>query len=222
MSIRIYTYPHNPYVAKAKIAAQYGGVTNIEEENNIKMGETNKTEEFLGWNPLGKVPTAVLPDGNSLFESNAIARYVARIGSDSQGLLGSSALEQSQIDQWIDVVSYYIAPTIFTTFAFSFGYMPYDDQKFKSTLEGVGKVFDGLERHLNKTGNQFIVNDRVTLADIILGCTLYNPLKISLDAKWRSTWPKTEAYLNRLLSQQQFVAVLGETKFVETFTAPSN
>ncbi|GKC79225.1 glutathione S-transferase, partial [Tanacetum coccineum] len=52
-------------------------------------------------NPMGKVPVLETPEG-SVFESNAIARYVARGSS----LFGSSAIEYGQIEQWIDFSSF--------------------------------------------------------------------------------------------------------------------
>jgi elongation factor 1-gamma len=44
------------------------------------------------------------PSG-SIFESNAIARYVARIRSDT-GLVGASFFESGLVDSWIDFCSH--------------------------------------------------------------------------------------------------------------------
>ena len=64
------------------------------------MLEENKTAEFLALSPLGKVPVLVTPQG-SIFESNAIARYVARVRRDTE-LYGATFFESGQIDSWID------------------------------------------------------------------------------------------------------------------------
>jgi glutathione S-transferase len=107
----VLSYPGNFYIKKALIAAEYGGISDeIEYPTDFKMGTDNKTEEFLKFSPVGKVPALKIKGtDHGVFESNAIARYIARVGKDVQGLLGKDAYEQSQIDAWIDYTSYYIA-----------------------------------------------------------------------------------------------------------------
>lgn len=72
---KIYSYPNNPRVAKAAIAANYNN-QQITMVPDFKMGETNKTPEFLAKFPLGRVPAFESTDGSfTLYESNAIAYY---------------------------------------------------------------------------------------------------------------------------------------------------
>jgi elongation factor 1-gamma len=85
-------------VFKALIAAQYNGAE-VATTSDFKMGVDNKTPEFLALNPNGKVPTLETPEG-AVWESNAIARYVAR--SAESNLFGSSIYENSLVDQWIE------------------------------------------------------------------------------------------------------------------------
>ena len=47
-----------------------------------------------------QVPVLETPSG-TIFESNAIARYVARLRADTN-LLGDNNFQQGQVDQWID------------------------------------------------------------------------------------------------------------------------
>jgi glutathione S-transferase len=49
------------------------------------------------------VPTAFTESGdNGVFESNSIARYIARLGASKKNLLGKDALEASRIDAFLD------------------------------------------------------------------------------------------------------------------------
>lgn len=107
------TYPGNKNAFKALIAAQYVGVKI--DVPPFQMGVDNKTPEFLQKNPFGQVPVLCTENG-AVFESNAIARYVARLGD--VGLFGSTPEEkasvaldgalsnlrrfQAKVDQWID------------------------------------------------------------------------------------------------------------------------
>jgi elongation factor 1-gamma len=82
----LYTFPGNFRAFKALIPAQYNNVAI--DVPDFKMLEDNKKPEFLKKNPLGKVPVLETKDG-CLFESNAIARYIARSRRDTK-LFGST------------------------------------------------------------------------------------------------------------------------------------
>merc|ERR1712228_279169 len=75
----LYTYPENFRAYKALIAAEYSGakVKVASEAPEFVLGETNKSAEFLAKFPLGKVPAFASADGKNIFESNAIAYYLA-------------------------------------------------------------------------------------------------------------------------------------------------
>ena len=113
---KLYTYPGNKNAAKALIAAEYNAVKI--DLPAFEMGVTNKTEKYLKLNPFGKartpycgarrrrrksaglkicpraqVPTLETPEGG-IFESNAIARYIAR--KADKGLLGSTPIETAR------------------------------------------------------------------------------------------------------------------------------
>ncbi|WP_420726335.1 glutathione S-transferase N-terminal domain-containing protein, partial [Hwanghaeella sp. LZ110] len=91
MALVLHSGAGNKNAFKALIAAEYSGIK-VELTKDFEMGVSNKTPEFLKMNPLGKVPVLETPDG-PVFESNAIARYVARLKDDNP-LFGSSRIEQ--------------------------------------------------------------------------------------------------------------------------------
>ena len=101
MAFTLHTEPGNFRAFKILIAAEYNGINmNLPA---FKLGETNKTDDFLKISPAGKVPALETANG-SIFESNAIARYVARLRADT-GLYGSTFFESAQVDQWVDFCS---------------------------------------------------------------------------------------------------------------------
>jgi glutathione S-transferase len=71
---------------------------------DIFKGE-NKTPEYLAVHPLGKLP-GLDDDGKTLFESNAICRYLARRNQSS--LYAGDAMEKAIIDQWVDFSTLHI------------------------------------------------------------------------------------------------------------------
>ena len=81
---------------KSLIAAEYNGIAVTVPEFDPVVASS--------LSPSGKVP--VLETGSGvIFESNAIARYIAKTRRDT-GLTGDgSALEEGVVDSWIDFAS---------------------------------------------------------------------------------------------------------------------
>jgi elongation factor 1-gamma len=73
------------------IAAEYNGVS-IDVSTDLAAASKS---------PVGKLPILELPDGNVIFSSHAMARFVAGLRRDS-GLMGSTLAEASAIDAWMD------------------------------------------------------------------------------------------------------------------------
>ena len=83
---------------RVKAVAGWSGVQL--EQPPFTMGVTNKTPEFLAKNPFGKVPLLETAEGVCIFESNAIARYIA--ASTKSALYPPSAATRARIDGWMD------------------------------------------------------------------------------------------------------------------------
>ena len=97
--LKLHTYPGNKNANKALIVAEYSSIQI--DVPRFEMGKSNKTPEFLKLNPFGKVPTLETAEGEGVFESNAIARFVARQSpSAAAQLLGKTPIEQAQVDAW--------------------------------------------------------------------------------------------------------------------------
>merc|ERR1711878_69100 len=86
-------------------AAEYSGAK-IKNAANFVFGETNVSKEFLAKFPSGKVPAFESDDGLCLFESNAIAYYVA----NDQLRGGKDAVAQCQVLQWLNFADSDILP----------------------------------------------------------------------------------------------------------------
>lgn len=66
--------PASPFGRKVKIAAKVLGVS---DKISIVAADTNDPADSLrGQNPLGKIPTLVLDDGSTLFDSRVIVEYL--------------------------------------------------------------------------------------------------------------------------------------------------
>jgi len=215
--VLIHSYKPSPSVAKAHIAGKYGGVE-VDYVEGFEMGKTNKTEEFLLKNPNGQVPVADTPDG-PIFESTAIAYYVARIGNDAAGLLGGTPYQKAVVDEWVHFARSRLE-SVYPLFDFSFGWGAYNKEKFDEALKKVTDAFAVLERHLHHKKTPFLTGGRVTLADIVVIAHLAPPLKVSIDKTVLHQFPLTQAYLTAVLHEPNVHAVVGDVHFIEKFVPP--
>lgn len=207
MSLKIWTYPQNPRAHKGMIAAKYNGVT--VEEAIVEMGKTNKTPEFLKLNPLGKVPTLETPEG-SVWESNAIARYCARLNGNKAKLFGRSAIEEAHVEQWLDWVRGEVEVPGAVWLYPIFGIIEENPQATKLAIEDIKKALDTLDEHL-KT-RSFLVGERLTLADIVVSQTLVPFYKMVFDAGFRKKYTNVNRWFTTCVNQKTFLEVAGEVE----------
>jgi glutathione S-transferase len=67
--------PRSPYVRKVMIAAHETGVEARMDTVRTMVGGTTPHLELMHDNPLGKLPTLILPDGTALYDSYVILEY---------------------------------------------------------------------------------------------------------------------------------------------------
>ncbi|KDO42761.1 hypothetical protein CISIN_1g014592mg [Citrus sinensis] len=201
----------NKNAFKALITAEYTGV-NVELVKNFEMGVTNKTPEFLKMNPIGKVPVLETPDG-PIFESNAIARYVARLKADNP-LLGSSLIDSAHIEQWIDFSSLEIDTNILRWFIPRVGFAVYLPQAEEAAIASLKRALAALNTHL--ASNTYLVGHSVTLADIIMTCNLTLGFSRILSKSFTSEFPHIERYFWTMVNIPNFRKILGEIKQAES------
>nr|APB08586.1 elongation factor 1-gamma [Rhododendron molle] len=200
----------NKNAFKTLIAAEYCGVR-VEMAQNFEMGVSNKTPEFLKMNPIGKVPVLETPDG-PIFESNAIARYVSRLKSDSP-LCGSSLIETALIDQWIDFASLEIDANLGNWFRPRMGRAVYLPPAEEAAISALKRALGALNTHL--ASNTYLVGHSVTLADIIMTMNLYFGFTRLMTKSFTSEFPHVERYFWTMVNQPNFSKILGEVKQTE-------
>jgi glutathione S-transferase len=129
-----------------------------------------KTDAFLKAHPFGTVPAAFSPDGLiGIFESNSIARTVARLGEDTCPLYGKDAYEASRIDGFLDVSLIFARDT--QRYLLSMlGQNP--DTDLRALAEAATETYlSGMERALDG-GSRFVAGDALSLADVVLAAEI--------------------------------------------------
>eukprot|EP00493_Phyllostaurus_siculus_P024204 UN24541 len=195
----LYTYPDNFRAYKVQIAAEYSGanIKLVQDPPAFKLGETNKTDEFLKKFPLGKVPAFESDNGVNLFESNAIAYFVG-----NEQLRGASALDAACIQQWVNFADNEILPSACTWVFPTQGFMQYNKQNTDRAKDDIKRAMAALNSHL--LTRTFLVGERVTLADISVASNLLMLYQNVMDPEFRKPYGNVNRYFSTLINQPQF------------------
>jgi len=182
-----------------------------------------KPRNFWKKNPVGKVPVLEGPDG-SIFESNAIARYVARQGTAK--IYSGSVYNQALIDQWIDFsVNEIELPSAAWLFPI-IGIVPFHKEATTKAKADIKKALVILNTHL--LTRTWLVSERISLADIVVSMALYRLYKMVFDPTYRKAFPNVTRWYLTCVNQAEFHKVIGEVQLaekmmeaVETAAAPA-
>ena len=162
----------NPRVVKMFIAEKGLDIPRVEVD--LMAGE-NRKEPYLQKNPAGQLPVLELEDGQAISEIIPICEYIEETHPNPP-LIGSNAKERAETRMWTRRIDLNICEPMANGFRFSNG-LPL----FQSRVHCIPQAADDLkaiaaERLTWLDGlvkdRDYIVGDRLTLADILLYCFL--------------------------------------------------
>jgi glutathione S-transferase len=146
---------------KPKWVADHLGIPVRWIETEVFDGST-RTPEFLKLNPAGQVPLAVLADGRTLAQSNAIMLHLA----EGSALAPKDAYARAKMFEWLFWEQYSHEPYIAVRIA-RFHYLKTPEQDLDPKLLTRGN--DALARmELQLSQTTYLVGDAVSLADVAL------------------------------------------------------
>jgi elongation factor 1-gamma len=208
MSTTLYSTPGQFRSFKALIASEY---------NSFPVEVEDFTAEHAALSPLGKAPVLQTPQG-VIFESNAIARYIARTRRDTE-LMGATFVDQGLVDSWVDFGAHEIElPASMWTYPV-LGYMPFNLACYTKAKADLAKSLTILNAYLlDKT---YLVGDKVTLADIAIVSALVYPMKLVCDKAYLKPFTNVVRWFNTCVNQPEFKNVIGECNLAkEEMLAP--
>ena len=158
---------------------------------NLAAGE-HRRPEFLAINPAGKVP--VLVDGDFvLTESVAIVLYLAEKYPD-KGLMPIDLEQRAELNRWLLFAATELEQPLWRISRHTALYpehlrLPGDVAIASQEFKDMAAVLD---RHMN--GRQFVVGDRVTVADFVTAYTL----DWANEQRLLDGFPQLRAYMERM------------------------
>lgn len=178
------------------------------------MGKTNRTDDFLSKFPLGKVPAFEGADGTNLFESDAIAQYVAESGPAAAQLMGVTPAERAIIRQWISFGEGEILGNVTQLALWRLKMVPYNESTETRALQQLERALLLLQTHLQ--GRTWLASeDKINMADITVASSLIWGFSMAIDAEMRQKYPGVVAWYERVLEVDGVKQAFGEKKFIE-------
>lgn len=166
-------------------------------------GAFGRTREaaYLAMNPNARVPTIEEPDGFTLWESNAICRYLVATHAPGHPLHPSEPRSRARVERWMDwQLGHLNAPM--TTIFFTYVRTPEDQRNWPATnaaRDEAEALWDIVEGAL--ADGPFLGGAELSLADIALGPYAHRWLALPIT---RKPQPRLAAWHARLMARPGF------------------
>jgi len=158
----------NPRVVKMFIAEKGLDIPKVEVD---LMGGENRREPYLQKNPAGQLPVLELEDGQAISEIIPICEYIEETHPNPP-LIGTNPEERAETRMWTRRIDLNICEPMANGFRFSTGL-----RLFENRVHCIPQAADDLKAIAAErlawldglmAGRDYIVGDRLTLADILL------------------------------------------------------
>jgi len=209
----LYTVPAQ-YIGYAYLqaVASFAGLQ-VKVDDDYDHFVTNKTPEFLAKFPHGKIPAFEGTDGFLVFESSAIALYIASLAPKSS-LLGTSKEELGEIHQWLSFATNEIHVYSQIINQLLEGILtPYHKSLHSSLAERQQRSFRTLNQHLST--RTFLVGERISLADIYMATVLKRAFETTYDAPLCKELFHTVRFYETIVNQPSMKKYFGTTEYVQ-------
>lgn len=177
--------PASPFGRKVKLAAIELGLM---ERIEIVPADTNDPAEALRQqNPLGKIPTLVLEDGTTLFDSRVIVDYLDHLSGGKLIPAGDARFAQLRLQALADGICDAALLKVYEG-----RFRPEEGRNANWVAHQDGKVSRGLQA-LEVLPPTFA--DRPQIGEIAVACAL-GYLDLRFEGTWRTAHPKLVAWLD--------------------------
>jgi glutathione S-transferase len=156
-------------------------------EISLVTREDRSSEAHRQRHPLGRVP-ALETDQGTLFETMALCLHIAETHQEADLLPAQGSFERALVYQWISVGLTEIEPFLSEAARAAES----DPERAEAARERVRATVRVLDKAL--AGREFLVGDRLSVADILCGSALFSARRAELI----SDAPAVAAYLARL------------------------
>lgn len=215
MAISIYGAALSPFVRKVRVTAKE---KNLEYEH-VHVDPFKKPDDFQALSPFGRIPA--FKDGNDILADSAVICCYLEAKYPEPSLYPSDPYLKARTLWFEKFGDYELAP------AATFGVFrnrvlmrllgqSCDENAVADTLENkLPPLLNYLENELG--GNEFIVNNQLTVADISIATHFVN-MGLGGEKIDATRWPSSAAYVERILARPAFAELVEkEQAFVRKY-----
>ncbi len=181
-------------------------------QTNPMAGDT-QSADYLKMSPAGKIP-AIDVDGFTLFESNAIMKYLCR--KYDSGFYPADIESQAKVDAWCDFSAIHVAngvdKVLFNRLLAPMLEMEVDEQSLKDGYAFIDRFFGVADRQLEQSSH--IAGDQLSIADFCLLATVDPAEVLEIDI---TQYPDLDAWGKRLMSEKYYKTM--HKSYAETLEA---
>jgi len=202
---KLYLYPENH---KGKLVRAVAAYSDLDVEMPAFVHNvTVHTPEYRAKFPHGQIPAFEGVDGYLLYETPAVARYLAAL-NPSAGLLGKNLKEAALIDQFVHLSQSEVGENTKLIFHQTLGKHLAIDQNFVEHRHAAElRGLHSLEKHIAASPSGFFVGDQLTLADITVADYVHRSAVVSTPPEEREKIPKLIEHMNRILNHDKLKAI---------------
>ncbi|WWC86036.1 uncharacterized protein L201_000907 [Kwoniella dendrophila CBS 6074] len=205
----------NDRVRRVRSAAALAGVEINFNSIDMSKPEEWKNEDFLSKNPFGFLPILELENGTILRESAAIAEYLA----DGTSLIPSDKNQRALVHQWGSTADQELQIPASLANRQLKGLYPYNKPNFDGIIKKINERLSILDNILiNKT---WLIGERITLADILIGSSLSFVFSTVIDSKDRVKIPNVIRYYETFVNHPKLLDIYNPINLIDVVKPPS-
>ena len=205
MSFTLYGASLSPYVRKVRVAMAEKGLT----YEHIQIDPARRPEDYYDISPFGRIPA--LRDGDHVLADSGVICTYLEAKYPATPLTYSDPYLKARV-QWFEKFGDYELGPVATFGVFRNRVVmkllgkPGDEEHVTRCLkEKLPPLMEYLEANAPETG--FIVGEQFTFADIAIATHFVN-FSLGREQLDAAQWPKSVAYLNRVLSRPSFAPLV--------------
>ncbi|KAF7562896.1 hypothetical protein G7046_g1239 [Stylonectria norvegica] len=206
---KIYTYPKAPRSTMVLYIAEY---LKLDVEivtalpGKIYLDHDGVGDEYFAKFHTGKVPALETSDGFCVYESIAVAWFLAKQDPKTT-LLGSNLQEETTCLRWASFTNYELLPPIMAWINPIIGRTPSSPEILGQLESNCELTIKAVEKEI--TGKKFLVGDTLTIADLFVVSGLARGYQFVFTKAWAVKHPTVHDYYMRIRTDPIFDKILG-------------
>jgi len=207
MKMKLLYTQNSPYARKVRIIATDKHIE-LEQEEVVLANADNAANQY---NPLGKVPVLILPNGDAIYDSPVIAEYLDK-KSPVANLIPVDNEERVQVKRWEALADGICDAAVAVMLEQRRAVERQDDTFVERQARKVTRGLSAFEQVLE--GQEWVAGVKYGLADIALACAVgYVAIRFEGEIDMAATYPNLHAFYARLLERPVYAQTQPAPKY---------